>query len=211
MIGAYISEFDLRGSDRANYGDRLLSELSRELRSHKISNTGRRQLYSYLTFYRAYPQKVRTVPAQLAILPEKLEGSLSYSHFELIVALDDDLKRTFYEIVGALVDRTHKDFSEEEIDKVATTYHAWRGEKDAGEYRDVPGFCKSASTGEIKEHGYVLTPGRYVGAAEIEDDGIPFEEKMAGLSATLYEQFAEADRLEAVIKKNLEVLGYGVE
>ena len=66
---------------------------------------------------------------------------------------------------------------------MATTYHAWRGEKDAGEYRDVPGFCKSASTGEIKEHGNVLTPGRYVGAAEIEDDGIPFEEKMAGLSA----------------------------
>ena len=113
--------------------------------------------------------------------------------------------------LGALVDRTHKDFSEDEIDKVVTTYHAWRGEKDAGEYRDVPGFCKSASTGEIKEHGYVLTPGRYVGAAEIEDDGIPFEEKMAGLSATLFEQFAEADRLEAVIKKNLEVLGYGVE
>ena len=108
--------------------------------------------------------------------------------------------------LGALVDRTHKDFSEEEIDKVATTYHAWRGEKDAGEYRGVPGFCKSASTGEIKEHGYVLTLGRYVGAAEFEDDGIPFEEKMAGLSATLYEQFAEA-----VIKKNLEVLGYGVE
>ena len=113
--------------------------------------------------------------------------------------------------LGALVDRTHKDFSEEEIDKVAATYHAWRGEKDAGEYRDVPGFCKSASTEEIKEHGYVLTPGRYVGAAEIKDDGIPFEEKMTGLSATLYEQFSEADRLEAVIKKNLEVLGYGVE
>ena len=113
--------------------------------------------------------------------------------------------------LGTLVDRTHKDFSEEEIGKVATTYHAWRGEKDAGEYRDVPGFCKSASTEEIKEHGYVLTPGRYVGAAEIKDDGIPFEEKMAGLSATLYEQFTEADRLEAVIKKNLEVLGYGVK
>ncbi|MDY6912142.1 MAG: class I SAM-dependent DNA methyltransferase [Chloroflexota bacterium] len=111
--------------------------------------------------------------------------------------------------LGTLVDRTHKDFSEEEIDKVAATYHAWRGEKDAGEYQDVPGFCKSASTEEIKEHGYVLTPGRYVGAAEIEDDGIPFEEKMAELSATLYEQFAEADQLEATIKRSLEVLGYG--
>lgn len=111
--------------------------------------------------------------------------------------------------LGALIDRTHKDFSQEEIDKVAATYHAWRGEKEAGEYRDVPGFCKSASTDEIREHGYVLTPGRYVGAAEIEDDGIPLEEKMAELSATLYEQFAEADQLEATIKRNLEVLGYG--
>ena len=73
----------------------------------------------------------------------------------------------------------------------------------------MPGFCKSATTDEIKGHGYVLTPGRYVGMEEIEDDGIPFEEKMAELSATLYEQFAEAHRLEAAIKKNLEVLGYG--
>ena len=135
--------------------------------------------------------------------------------------------------MGALIDRTHRDFSEEEIDKIASTYHAWRlsayGDAQAGgdvganvgtdvganlsvrpcPYKDVPGFCKSAGTNEIKEHGYVLTPGRYVGAAVIEDDGIPFEEKMAGLSATLYEQFAEADQLKATIKKNLEVLGYG--
>jgi type I restriction enzyme M protein len=112
--------------------------------------------------------------------------------------------------MGALIDRTHRDFSEEEINRIAATYHAWRGEKDAGEYEDVPGFCKSATTDEIKERGYVLTPGRYVGAAEIEDDGIPFEEKMAELSAKLYEQFAEADQLEATIRKNLEVLGYGL-
>jgi predicted nuclease of restriction endonuclease-like (RecB) superfamily len=118
LIGAYIAEFELHGSDRASYGDSLLSDLSRELRRHEISNTGRRQLYNFLSFYRAYPQIVRTVPAQsrhllpktidsqkvrtvsaqLAIAPEKLLGSLSYSHFELIVALDDDLKRTFYEI-----------------------------------------------------------------------------------------------------------------
>ncbi len=111
--------------------------------------------------------------------------------------------------LGSLIDRTHKDFSIEEIDKVAATYHAWRGENEAGEYRDVPGFCKSVTTDEIQEHGYVLTPGRYVGAAEIEDEGVPFDEKMAELSAVLYEQFAEADRLEAVIKKNLEVLGFG--
>ena len=111
--------------------------------------------------------------------------------------------------LGILVDRTHKDFSDEELDKIAATYHAWRGERDAGEYKDVPGFCKSAGTDEIREHGYVLTPGRYVGATEIEDDSVPFEKKMAELSATLYEQFAEAKKLKAIIKKNLEVLGYG--
>ena len=111
--------------------------------------------------------------------------------------------------MGTLVDRTHKDFSDEEIGKIAGTYHAWRAEKKAGEYEDVAGFCKSATVDEIREYGYVLTPGRYVGAAEVEDDGVPFEEKMAELSATLYEQFAEADRLEAAIKRDLEVLGYG--
>ena len=112
--------------------------------------------------------------------------------------------------MGALIDRTHRDLSDEEINRIAGTYHVWRGEKDSGEYEDVPGFCKSATTDEIKEHGYVLTPGRYVGAAEIEDDGIPFEEKMAELSAKLYEQFAEAGQLEATIRKNLEGLGYGL-
>jgi len=70
-------------------------------------------------------------------------------------------------------------------------------------------FCKTATIDEIKSHSYVLTPGRYVGADEIEDDGVPFEEKMAELSTTLYQQFDKADQLEAVIRKNLEVLGYG--
>lgn len=111
--------------------------------------------------------------------------------------------------MGALVDRIHRDLSDDEIDKIADTYHAWRGEKEADKYEDVPGFCKSAPTEKIREHGYVLTPGRYVGAAAVEDDGIPFEEKMSELSAKLYEQFEEADKLEAVIRKNLEVLGYG--
>ena len=111
--------------------------------------------------------------------------------------------------LGALIDRTHKELSGEEIGKIAGTYHAWRGEKGAGEYKDVPGFCKSATLDDIKTHGYVLTPGRYVGAAKVEDDGIPFEEKMSELSAKLYEQFEESERLEKTIKKNLEILGYG--
>ncbi len=111
--------------------------------------------------------------------------------------------------MGKLIDRVHRELTPGEIDKISGTYHAWRGEKDAGEYEDIPGFCKSVTIDNIKEHGYVLTPGRYVGAVEIEDDGVPFEEKMSELSAKLYEQFAESDRLEATIKKNLEVLGYG--
>ncbi|PIJ60674.1 type I restriction-modification system subunit M [Mesotoga sp. H07.pep.5.3] len=139
--------------------------------------------------------------------------------------------------LGVMIDRKHKTLTEEDIKRIADTYHTWRGEmasmetgqtllaaeqstienylKESGEreesegYEDIPGFCKTAMIDEIRKNGYILTPGRYVGMEEIEDDGIPFEEKMAELSATLYEQFAEAARLEAAIKKNLEGLGYG--
>ncbi|HPL68371.1 MAG TPA: class I SAM-dependent DNA methyltransferase [Smithellaceae bacterium] len=111
--------------------------------------------------------------------------------------------------MGSMVDRTHRELDQDDIARIAGTYHAWRGEKDAGEYEDTPGFCKSASLDEIRKHGHVLTPGRYVGAEAQEDDGVPFEEKMTELSARLFEQFAEAERLEAVIKKNLESLGFG--
>ncbi|PSO67882.1 MAG: hypothetical protein BRC39_00910 [Cyanobacteria bacterium QH_7_48_89] len=92
--------------------------------------------------------------------------------------------------------------------RIAQTYHAWRGEKGAGEYEDVPGFCKSAKWEEIKAHGYVLTPGRYVGAEEIEEEDEPFEEKMERLTAKLEEQFAAGARLEAEIRNNLKGLGY---
>ncbi|WP_345719038.1 N-6 DNA methylase [Thauera aromatica] len=92
---------------------------------------------------------------------------------------------------------------------MADTYHAWRGEAGAGEYADLPGFCKSATLDEIRKHGHVLTPGRYVGAAEQEEDGEPFEEKMARLSAQWRAQRAEAARLDAAIEVNLRGLGYG--
>jgi type I restriction enzyme M protein len=111
--------------------------------------------------------------------------------------------------MGSLVDRIHKELSDEDIARIAETYHAWRGEKGAGKYEDIPGFCKSATTEDIREHGHVLTPGRYVGAEAAEDDGEPFEEKMERLTAQLQEQFAESDKLEKIIKKNLKVLGYG--
>jgi len=109
--------------------------------------------------------------------------------------------------LGYLVDRVHRELSDEDIARIGDTARAWRGEK--GKYKDVPGFCKSAKTAEIAEHGYVLTPGRYVGAEEVEDDGEPFDEKMKRLTAQLHEQFAESRRLEKAIKANLEGLGYG--
>ena len=77
-----------------------------------------------------------------------------------------------------------------------------------GEYEDQPGFCGTATLKEIKEHGYVLTPGRYVGTEAVEDDGIPFEEKMAELTAALYEQMAESIQLDEAIKANLAQLGF---
>lgn len=108
--------------------------------------------------------------------------------------------------MGRLVDRVHRELTQEEIRQIAAVYHAWkRGEG----YEDRPGWWKSATLEEIRKNDYVLTPGRYVGVEEKEDDGVPFEEKMAELTATLYEQFEEARRLEAEIRKNLEVLGYG--
>jgi type I restriction enzyme M protein len=111
--------------------------------------------------------------------------------------------------MGQLVDRTHRELSDEEIARIALTYHAWRGETGAGKYSDIAGFSSSASTEEIASHGYILTPGRYVGAEEVEDDGEPFEQKLERLVATLEGQFAESERLEAAIRRNLQELGFG--
>lgn len=128
--------------------------------------------------------------------------------------------------LGTMADRTHRELTDEDLALISGTYHAWRnplgsipeakGKRDAtsaeaapAEYEDIPGFCKSATLAEISKHGYVLTPGRYVGAEAIEDDGEPFEEKMKRLTATLRAQQVEAARLDAAIAVNLEELGYG--
>lgn len=108
--------------------------------------------------------------------------------------------------LGHLVDRIHRDLSSEDIARVARTYHAWRGEKGAGKYEDLAGFCKSATLKDIASQGYVLTPGRYVGAEEQDDDGEPFEQKIGRLVLKLEEQFAESARLEKVIRTNLKGL-----
>ena len=110
--------------------------------------------------------------------------------------------------MGTMISRTTKELTNDDIAEITRTFHAFRGESDAGVYEDKAGFCKVATLDEIKANDYVLTPGRYVGAAEIEDDGIPFETKMKELSQTLYQQMQDAEKLDAVIRGNLEVLGY---
>ena len=111
--------------------------------------------------------------------------------------------------IGHMIDRTRRDLSSEDIKRVADTYHAWRAGTASGEYVDVPGFCKSATLEDIRKHGHVLTPGRYVGTEPQEDDGEPFVEKMARLAAQWREQQAEAQRLDVEIEKNLKRLGFG--
>ena len=107
--------------------------------------------------------------------------------------------------LGHMVDRTHRDLPAEDIARIADAYHAWRG---GGEYADVAGFCKSATLEEVGKHGHVLTPGRYVGAEPQPDDGEPFADKMARLTAQWREQQVEAQRLDAEIAANLERLGF---
>ena len=110
--------------------------------------------------------------------------------------------------LGYMLDRTRRDLSQEDIERVADTYHAWRGSEEDKEYEDVPGFCKSATLVEIRKHGHVLTPGRYVGVAPQEDDGEPFEEKMVRLATQWREQQTESQRLDAEIEANLAQLGF---
>ncbi len=112
--------------------------------------------------------------------------------------------------LGTLIDRVHRELAEEDIARIAKTYHAWRGDHDCKQtYEDIPGFCKAVKMDNIRERGYVLTPGRYVGSEEVEDDGEPFEDKMARLVTKLGEELQESAKLEETIRQNLKVLGYG--
>jgi type I restriction enzyme M protein len=109
--------------------------------------------------------------------------------------------------LGVLVDRVHRDLTDEDVSRIAGAYHAWRGEKGTDNYEDVPGFCKGASLDEIKQHGYVLTPGRHVGSEELEDDSEQFQEKMKRLVTRLEEQFRESRSLEQSIQQSLREIG----
>ncbi|MGV8048893.1 MAG: type I restriction-modification system subunit M [Anaerolineaceae bacterium] len=108
--------------------------------------------------------------------------------------------------LGTMINRRNKEFVPEDIAKISGTYHAWRGE--GGVYEDQPGFCKAAIIDEVRANNYVLMPGRYVGTEEVEDDGIPFEDKMNALTAQLAEQFARGDELQKTIHENLKGIGY---
>ena len=109
--------------------------------------------------------------------------------------------------LGRMVDRTHRELTDDDIARIAGAYHAWRDGAEA--YEDLPGFCKSALLDEVRRHGHVLTPGRYVGAEPQPDDAEPFEQKMPRLVAELQAQQAEGARLDAAIAKNLKALGFG--
>lgn len=110
--------------------------------------------------------------------------------------------------LGHMVDRTRREFSDEDVAKITEAYHRWRAKPDAGlePYEDIPGFCKSAELDDIRKHGHVLTPGRYVGTEAQEDDGVPFSERFAALRATLDDQFNESDRLTALIREKLAMV-----
>jgi type I restriction enzyme M protein len=118
--------------------------------------------------------------------------------------------------LGRLIEPVRRELTDAEIQRIAQTYHAWRGTDDPArnphpeiaEYVDVPGFCKNATLEEINAHGYVLNPGRYVRAADTDADVEPFDEKMKRLTAKLDHHFAESERLTGTIKANLEALGY---
>lgn len=112
--------------------------------------------------------------------------------------------------MGQMPDQTHRELTGDNIDRIARTYRAWRGDRKVGRYVDMPGFCKSIKLEAIRKHGHVLAPGRYVGAESQHDDGEPFEQKMSRLVAQWEEQQAEARRLDSSIMESMKKLGFNV-
>ena len=140
------------------------------------------------------------IPASLWILNRNKKGNDKYRSREHELLFIDARQ------LGELIDRRHRELSEDEINKIADTYHQWRNQD--GKYEDVKGFCRSAKLEEVREQDYVLTPGRYVGLEEAEDDGVSFEEKMENMTSELAKLFAKSRQLEEEIKKNLGGIGY---
>ena len=147
--------------------------------------------------------------SQLWHMADALRGSMDAAEYKHVVLgllflkyiSDIDARK-----MSRMVDRTHRELTDEDIARIARTYHAWRGEKEAGEYADVPGFCKSAPLEEVRKHGHVLTPGRYVGAEAVEDDGEPFEEKMKRLTVLALQIDASAHARHGKAASNFAAL-----
>ena len=111
--------------------------------------------------------------------------------------------------LGSMISRKQRELSDMDIAKISETYHNWRGKEWKKKYKDIPGFCKSASIQEVRKNNHILTPGRYIDFKEAVEDGIGFEEKMKQLNSTLKEQMEKAADLDKAIKKNLKSIGYG--
>lgn len=142
------------------------------------------------------------IPACLFILSKNRDGKDGEHRERKKEILFIDARK-----LGQMVNRRLRVFGDDDIKKIADTYHQWRNKN--GKYKDVEGFCKAASLDEVKNNNHVLSPGRYVGTEAEEDDGVPFEEKMQYLAKQLKEQFEEGARLEEQIKANLKSIGYG--
>lgn len=142
------------------------------------------------------------IPVSLWILNRNKENNPKFRSRKKEILFIDARK------LGELIDRRHRELKDDEIKKIAETYHNWRNTD--GDYEDVKGFCKSATLDEVREHEYILTPGRYVGIEQVEDDGIPFEDKMENLTSELSELFKKSRRLEDEIRKNLGGIGYEI-
>lgn len=141
------------------------------------------------------------IPACLWFISKDKEGSEPRNRRGQVLFIDARK-------MGAMVDRTHRELTVEDIQKIAGVYHAWRGDPEAGDYEDIHGFCKSATLDEVAKHNHILTPGRYVGFEEVEDDGELFDEKMKQLISQLHRLSIESHKLEHILWSNLEKIGY---
>jgi type I restriction enzyme M protein len=112
--------------------------------------------------------------------------------------------------MGTMISRRQKELTDQDIQKIADTYHNWKGKEWQEKYKDIPGFCKSANIQEIRKNNHILTPGRYIDFKEAEEDGQAFDEKMAHLTAQLREQMSKASSSDEKIKESLKKVGYEI-
>ena len=191
---SHLSELGTAGYVMANGAMTSNSKGERNVRAHLVDN-------GIIDCVVRLPDKLfltTGIPAALFFLSRNREGKDGYRERKNEILFIDTSK------MGEMVTRRLRVFSDEDIQKISGAYNEWR--KTEGKHEDVPGFCKAATIEEVKKQDYKLTPGIYVGTEEEEDDGVPFEEKIAGLKAKLKEQFLKSDELQSKIVNNLDQL-----